>query len=412
MKKGVEKQNKSRQKLPIFKPLPLPTNADQKHPLLTANKAPMHAPAFKTTAILDESAVGRPFIIHARENDPNRAFGLPRNLWLEFRLLSKPYTVVREITQDVAKLLESAQEKSSSNTRVVFTGRPGCGKSFLLFQAVEQCLQQKWIVVYVPRAVDLVNSTTSYAYDIRTQTYLQPWYSYQTLLRMLTVNKDLLKNILLREDLVLEKSTLPKGTPLTIVIETALAEKQRSVAQAPLYLDAVMKTLEGQNQYPVLLAIDDMQTLYGKTAYRDPQFLPIQSYHLSLPRMLLEYASGKRSFHKGAVLGAISASRTSHPIPLELRDALDLHTEEYPIASPYDKRNKSLVEYADGLKAMPVPEKLTLEEAVGVFEVWKGQRVFGRSNFFYDEAFMGKYTESGGNARDFVWKGLLATLDA
>lgn len=126
------------------------------------------------------------------------------------------------------------------------------------------------------------------------------------------------------------------------------------------------------------------------------------------------------------MLGAISASRTSHPTPLELRDALDLHTKDYPIASPYEKRNKTLLQYAEGLKAMEVPEKLTLAEAIGVFEIWKGQQVFGRSppskentaatekisKFFYDEAFMGKYTESGGNARDFVWKGLLATLDA
>lgn len=27
-----------------------------------------------------------------------------------------------------------------------------------------------------------------------------------------------------------------------------------------------------------------------------------------------------------------------------------------------------------------------------------------------DELFMSKYSEAGGNARDFVWKGLLATM--
>ncbi|KAF8194975.1 mitochondrial ribosomal death-associated protein 3-domain-containing protein [Pholiota molesta] len=367
-----------------------------------------------------------PFFIPPHDRDPKRAFGLPRNLWLEFKLLSKPYTVVREITQDAVKLLAEARREPSSNTRVVFTGRPGCGKSFLLYQAVEHCVQQNWIVIYIPRAIDLVNSTTSYAYDIRTQTYFQPFYSYQTLQRMLTINKEALTRLVLLEDLVLEKSMLPKGTSLATVIETAMAEKTRSIAQAPLYLEAVMKTLEAQKQYPVLLAIDDMQTLYCRTAYRDPHFVPIQSYHLSVPRMLLEFASGKRSFQKGAVLGAISASRTSHPTPVELRDALDLHNEDYPISSPYDKRNKTLLQYAEGLRAMEVPEKLTLAEAIGVFEIWKGKQVFGRglpskndagtmekpSKFFYDEAFMGKYTESGGNARDFVWKGLLATLDA
>ena len=30
----------------------------------------------------------------------------------------------------------------------------------------------------------------------------------------------------------------------------------------------------------------------------------------------------------------------------------------------------------------------------------------------YDEMFLAKYAESSGNARDFVWKGLLASLES
>lgn len=49
-----------------------------------------------------------------------------------------------------------------------------------------------------------------------------------------------------------------------------------------------------------------MQALYGKTAYRDPHFQAIHPYHLSLPRMLMEFASGKRSFVCPAVLVIMS----------------------------------------------------------------------------------------------------------
>jgi len=63
---------------------------------------------------------------------------------------------------------------------------------------------------------------------------------------------------------------------------------------------------------------------------------------------------------------------------LELRDILNLHDENYRIASPYEKRNRVLLEYAQGLKNVEVPEKLTLAEAAGVFEIWKEQQVFGR----------------------------------
>ena len=50
------------------------------------------------------------------------------------------------------------------------------------------------------------------------------------------------------------------------------------------------------NRYPVLFAVDGFQALYHKTKYRDPHFTPINSYHLSIPRLIMEYASGKRSF--------------------------------------------------------------------------------------------------------------------
>ena len=122
--------------------------------------------------------------------------------------------------------------------------------------------------------------------------------------------------ITLPEDLVLEKQTLKAGTTLKEVVDVAIVDKQRSTAQAPLILDAVMKALEVQSQYvkisflssnqtlivtsvtrhPVLLAVDEFQTLYGKTAYRDPHFVPIHSYHLSVPRLIMEYASGRRTF--------------------------------------------------------------------------------------------------------------------
>lgn len=81
------------------------------------------------------------------------------------------------------------------------------------------------------------------------------------------------------------------------------------------------------------------------------------------------------------MIGSLSLSQTNFTLPLELRDALDLEDlDAFPI-SPFEKRNKEMMVYTEGLKKMPVPEKLTLEEAVGVFEVWKGTEVIGRGTF-------------------------------
>ncbi|KAF9464923.1 mitochondrial ribosomal death-associated protein 3-domain-containing protein [Collybia nuda] len=338
------------------------------------------------------------------DNDPVRIFGLPKKMLLEFRILSKPCSVIRGITVDTVERLEKARETSSLKTRLVLNGRAGCGKSFLLLQMVEHCIASDWIVVYIPRAVNLVNSTTPYEYDLRTQTYLQPTFAFQTLQRLQTVNSVTLSALTTHKKLVFEKREVPQGTSLFDLVGVALKDP----ASAPVILDSLMSELSVQTKHPVLLAVDDFQALYCKTAYRDPHFSAIRPYHLAIPRLILDFASGKRSFAKGAVLGAITKSDTNYTVPLELQDALGLPYEQF--TSPYDKRSKTLIEYTKGLRSMPVPAQLSVPEAASLFEVWMKDKAIVPTD--YDEIFLAKYTESSGNARDFVWKGLLETLQS
>jgi small subunit ribosomal protein S29 len=143
----------------------------------------------------------------------------------------------------------------------------------------------------------------------------------------------------------------------------------------------------------VLLAIDNFQALYCKTAYKDPFFNSIRSYHLSMPRLIMEFASGKRSFvrsahpmlesislpfcfvpAKGVVLGAITYSDPAYPVPLELREA-------HHAQSPYDRCSTTLLNYANGIVPIPVPEQLSLDEAPSLFKVWKEEQVMAPGAF-------------------------------
>ena len=137
----------------------------------------------------------------------------------------------------------------------------------MLLQLVEHAIQRNWIVIYIPRgklrkrnnwsffnliwlAVDIVNSTTSFAYDIRTRTYLQPHFSFQTLQRMLTVNKTAFESIYLPNSIVLDKQTIPAGTNLAKAIGIIVTEKNKSgsVASSPALLEGVMRTLDTQTK--------------------------------------------------------------------------------------------------------------------------------------------------------------------
>ena len=66
---------------------------------------------------------------------------------------------------------------------------------------------------------------------------------------MLTVNKKTFENIVLTQDLILEKQTIAAGTNLAETIEVAVQERKKSgsVASAPVILDAVMKALGAQS---------------------------------------------------------------------------------------------------------------------------------------------------------------------
>lgn len=127
-------------------------------------------------------------------------------------------------------------------------GRSGCGKSFLLLQVVKHCAAANWIVIYIPRAVNLVNSTTSFTYDIRTQTYLQPGLAFQIIQRMLRVNEELFTSIMLQDDLVLEKRSFSTRESLYDLMRFAVGARSRKIAQSPVVLEAVMRTLEKQTE--------------------------------------------------------------------------------------------------------------------------------------------------------------------
>ncbi|KAL0570223.1 hypothetical protein V5O48_011745 [Marasmius crinis-equi] len=388
---------------------------------------PLNLPAF-TPARITEQNVGTAAQYAPIENDPIKYFGTPKNLLLEHRLLSERTTIIRDVTVATARILDRAADKCSENNRLVLTGRPGCGKSSLLLQGVRYALAKDWVVVYIPRAKQMINSTTMYTYDIKTQTYLQPRFAHETLRRLVAVNGKILSELRMSGSLRLEKREIPSGITLAELADLGIKEGLGTAAQgvlAPAVLDRLFTELGKQRKYPVLLAIDDFQCLYtAHSAYRDPHFSRIRPYHLSMPRLLLEYASGKRKFTMGAVLGAVTAVEPEYRISVELRDALKLGPDMWDLCAssrsngegiwsgvggPLEKRNKIFQEYANGLKALSLPRGFTLPEAAAAFEVWmKDGGIFAHAT---DELFLSKYTESAGNPRDFIWKGLLSSLE-
>lgn len=159
-------------------------------------------------------------------------------------------------------------------------------------------------------AIPFLNSTTPYQYDPRTRTYQQPVASQQVLRRFLLVNRNALQSLKIKQPINIEKlSRFQVGTSLSQLIEagkndahissdvlSVTLEQLEHQTECDLFPPVYPSELNCLFRYPVLLAVDDFQALYRTSQYRDSDYNRIQSFHLSIPRLLLEYAGGFKPF--------------------------------------------------------------------------------------------------------------------
>ena len=95
------------------------------------------------------------------------------------------------------------------------------------------------------QAINLVNSSTPYSYDLRTQTYLQPVFAQQTLQRFRSVNEHALSSLVAEDKIELDAgSSLPEGIPLLKLIDVGLKER----TSAPAVLVALLEALGKQTR--------------------------------------------------------------------------------------------------------------------------------------------------------------------
>ncbi|KAG1762114.1 mitochondrial ribosomal death-associated protein 3-domain-containing protein [Suillus occidentalis] len=292
------------------------------------------------------------------DNDPFCIFELLRNILVKFRVLSKLCSVICD-----------EQRNQQVSIDIFSAGPQGCGKSFLLLHALQYCNARDWLVLYIPRATNLVNSTTAHTYDMRTRTYLQPIFAYQILQRFLKINAPRLEQLRTQTEIEIERCPpVPPDTPLVELINVGLKDQ----CHALTVLDAVLAEIGRQT----ITHLDRSHLIKTRPA-------------VSLWCVLTE----------------------QHNIPAtEFPEAPPPPPEYDRPYGPYVKRQPELVDHAHGLERLAVPASLSVPEAASVFELWmKDRAVPSKPN---DELFLAKYTEASGNARAFIWKELTSSMSA
>ena len=130
--------------------------------------------------------------------------------------------------------------------KLPFTAWLTIGSSFIFLEVwlwIHQVISLYTESLHYPKAHKLIDSSTTYVYDHRTQTYLQPSFSNQLLQRILNVNKKILEKLTVSRDVPFEKrAAVPAGTPLIQLISIASTETHL----APSILSTVLEELGRQ----------------------------------------------------------------------------------------------------------------------------------------------------------------------
>ncbi|WFD04040.1 hypothetical protein MOBT1_002737 [Malassezia obtusa] len=351
-------------------------------------------------------------------------FGLPQEIQRCHALQPRPRSIVRKASVALVEGLEKAAQNGAGCQMLI--GEPGCGKSTYLLQAVAHALSAGWAVVYVPRAITWIDSSTAYVYNAGLQTYLQPPIVDDLLAAMLNANRNVFKRITTKRALQADgKEIFGAGTKLDVLVDKTLKEHTSPVTRQ-LVLELVWSTLAEQTEVPVLVALDDAQVLFGETRYRDPDFAPLQAFEMAVPRSMLNIflapASGA-GVKRGAVLTTMSMAHANYPPPPELlvalreaatgegapvewsrvKQTLTSPTSPTRIAEPhaYTKVHDQHIENARMAKfaLVDVGERLSRPEAATLLSLmYRENMLWATPN---DELFLEKLVESNGNIRAF-----------
>ncbi|CAG8515346.1 39519_t:CDS:10 [Gigaspora margarita] len=286
-------------------------------------------------------------------------FKFPPILEQEFSTLPYPSLAIRQSSIQLTKLIENASQKSSAETRIILSGEMGVGKSALLLQTVNYALCKPWIVIYIPFAIKLVNSSYPYIKNKITNEFVQPTISAELLKQIKAVNGKLLQDITLTRDYKLNKHIIKSNSPVIGLMDIGIKDVSCAFQAFEIFLDEIGKNVN----YPILLAVDVVNAFYTSTEYTDVDDTYLDPDRLSLPRTILDYFAGKRDFTYGAVIGALSLCYKPY-ISKPLNIALGLSTP-----SPWKQYPQNILNYTVGLQRFDIPN-YSQTEAKGVLDYY------------------------------------------
>eukprot|EP00732_Lithocolla_globosa_P003402 Lithocolla_globosa_v1_NODE_2717_length_1894_cov_17.901577.p1 type:complete len:447 gc:universal NODE_2717_length_1894_cov_17.901577:1431-91(-) len=272
-------------------------------------------------------------------------FKLDPQLENSFKTFERKELLLRKPVPDMLNSLlsyGSLEKKSKKMPVMMINGTQGSGKTCALLQVAEHLLHQNWLVVYIPKVSEWMIGQHTYSKSHRladgTVMWNQPSLSLKLLNHIFAMNQNVLTTIPLKNSYTIQKEEVLKE-------KSSLLELVQLGQKSPLHsTEAIISFFEELNhvtESPVLLAIDQVNRLFGTSKYWHPNFRngPIHIHHFILARLVIGYLTGVSRLSRGGVVVApTSGNYTSRNMQHLLeQDFLQVtHSFETPTLSVED----------------------------------------------------------------------------
>lgn len=237
------------------------------------------------------------------------------NRWFESVLKEQPGVLIRKEAAHIISALyclsKTGTVKGSPHMPtpgILIDGPPGVGKSMIVNHCVHWARSTgEWLVVFLPEPSRLMLGYGLFQRgegDEAGGTILQPEFAEDILKHFQAANQDKLAKI-----------PYPGGGNCAEAIEalfalTASAKEKSAVG----VVVNVMEALKAQTQFPLLVAVDEINALRGISMYRDLNMKPVPGSNVVLAELFGRFLEA--DYKRGVVLGAATRTGLFQHVPL------------------------------------------------------------------------------------------------
>ncbi|WBW71727.1 mitochondrial ribosomal protein subunit S29 [Schizosaccharomyces osmophilus] len=280
-----------------------------------------------------------------------------------FSFFSNPVLLHREVTTKLYNILQRSKDVGSEKGRYVLDGSDGSGRSISLLQAeIFAFSHPNYVVLGLHNCERWVDSSSAYAYNPSSKSWVQPELTKEFLTSVMNVNSKILRTLSTSKnyELVPGKSIVA-GTDLHTFLRKVTSNPELSVK----FYQPFMQELDAATKKPgssvnVLFIIDNLSILSVPTKYKNPENRNLSPCDFYFIKSLYEYLSGARSFHRGTVFAATSSQ------PRIKTPSLDVALGKANF-DPYVPINNSVYESVKSVKVIPM-EPYSVNESLSVME--------------------------------------------